>query len=77
MKEAISVIAFSLIIGVFVMIGIYSIKHKKECDKTVILHDGTTIPAHETTSYMNRMTYVVTCDGKKWEIPTENIKMIK
>ena len=50
---------------------------KKECDKTVILPDGTTIHAQETTSYRNGMTYVVTCDGKKWEIPTENIKMIK
>jgi hypothetical protein len=77
MKDAIYIMAFSLIVGVFTMIGIYSIKRKKECDKTVILPDGTTIHAQETTSYRNGMTYVVTCDGKKWEIPTENIKMIK
>ena len=77
MKDAIYIMAFSLIVGVFAMIGIYSIKRKKECSKTVILHDGTTISAHETTSYMNRMTYVVTCEGNKIEIPTNNIKMIK
>jgi hypothetical protein len=77
MKDAISIMAFSLVVGVFTMIGIHSIKRKKECDKIVILHDETSIQAHETTSYRNGMTYVVTCEGKKIQIPTDNIKMIK
>ena len=77
MKDAISILAFSLLVGVFAMIGIHSIKRKKECDKIVILHDETSIQAHETTSYRNGITYVITCEGKKIQIPTDNIKIIK
>lgn len=77
MKDIVSVIAFIFIVIAFCIVGYKSAKPHEICDKTVILHDGTTIPACETTSYLNHLTYIVTCDGDKIKIPTENIKMIK
>ena len=77
MKDIFSVIAFIVLIILFCVIGYTSTKPLKTCNKTVILHDGTTISACETTSYANHMTYVIICNGDKIQIPTENIKMIK
>lgn len=77
MKDFVSIIVFVALIIVFCVIGYKSIQTPKTCDKTVILHDGTTISARQTSSYMNRMTHVITCEGDKIEIPTDNIKMIK
>jgi hypothetical protein len=77
MKDFISVAAFVVLVGALCVIGYLSVRPPKTCDKTIVLHDGTTIKARQTSSYMNHMTYVVTCEGDKIEIPTENIKMIK
>lgn len=77
MKDFISVIAFVVLVVAICVFGYKSIQPPTSCNKTVILHDGTTIKARQTTSYMNRMTHVVTCKGDEIEIPTDNIKMIK
>jgi hypothetical protein len=77
MKEAISIIAFFLLIGIFTAIGIGSIKRKKECDTTVVLTDGTILKATETVSYMNGVTSIISCEGEKTLTPTTRIKIIK
>jgi len=77
MKEAISIIAFFLLIGIFTAIGINSIKHKKECNVTVVLTDGTVLKVSETMSWRNGMTDIISCKGEKIQVPTARIKVIK
>ena len=77
MKEAISVIAFVLLIVIFIAIGANSIRQGKECDTTVVLTDGTVLKVSKTISWRNGMTSIISCKGEKIQVPTERIKVIR
>jgi hypothetical protein len=75
MKDAISIMAFSLIVGVFTMIGIYSIKRKKdqECDEVVFIEGELGIDARQVSSFSNGMSVIRLCDGTDLQVATHRI----
>ncbi len=56
-------------------IGI-SIKKSYDCDRHIVLIDGTELDCRSVTSTKEETTHIVTCDGKSIIVPTIRVKEI-
>lgn len=69
-----------LILSIFaIFISIVFIKrfHKTDCEKIVVLSDGTEIKCQYVQDYVSGFSNIKTCDGRNIKIESHQIKKIK
>jgi len=74
----IKVLFISLLVGLFTSGVVYVIiKHDLKCDEHVILDDGSEYDCRNVSSFSNGMSTINLCNGNRFTVPTNRIKIVK
>jgi hypothetical protein len=73
----IKVLFISLLVGLFTSGVVYVIiKQDLKCDEHVVLDDGSEYDCRSVSSFSNGMSTINLCDGNRFTVPTNRIKMV-